>query len=66
MGHGLRYGLGIGLLIYVPGYLNGLAGVGSAYIGWAASAQTILMLIGLVQCLVCGMAVAQLYKPNKA
>lgn len=58
MGHGLRYGFGLGLLMFVPNFLMGL-------VYWEASttAQATFMVVGVIQSVVCGAAVAQLYKP---
>ena len=61
MGHGLRYGLGMGLILFVPNFVTGL-------VYWEPStiAQIIFMVVGVIQSVVCGAAVAQLYKPGKA
>jgi hypothetical protein len=60
MGHGLRYGFGIGLLMYVPPFVWGLA-----FSGFSTNAQTIFMVVGIIQSVVCGAAMAQLYKSGK-
>jgi hypothetical protein len=61
MGHGLRYGLGMGLLLFVPNFLTGLV-----YWEPSTAAQTIFMVSGVIQSVLCGATVAQLYKPGKA
>jgi hypothetical protein len=61
MGHGLRYGFGMGLIMFVPNFAAGLA-----YSGFSTTAQTMLMVVGVIQSVICGAAVAQLYKPGKA
>jgi len=61
MGHGLRYGFGMGLLLFVPNYVMSLV-----YMELSATAQTIFMVVGVIQSVVCGATMAQLYKPNKA
>jgi|GEM_PF-5564559 len=60
MGHGIRYGLGIGLLIFVPNYIYGLV-----YWNLSTAAQTIFMVVGVIEFVVCGAMIAQLYKPGK-
>jgi len=61
MGHGLRYGLGMGLILFVPNFVTGLV-----YWELSTAAQTIFMVVGVIQSVVCGATVAQLYKPGKA
>ncbi len=60
MGHGLRFGFGMGLLMSIPGFVSGLA-----YSGFSITAQTMLMVVGVIQSVVCGAAMAQLYKSGK-
>ena len=60
IGHGLRYGLGMGLLFFVPNYVSGLA-----YWDLSAMTQTVFMVVGVIQFAICGAAMAQLYKPAK-
>jgi hypothetical protein len=61
LGEGVRYGLWIGLFLLLPGYLMGLE-----YSGLPLSTSTISLLVGLIQNVLCGAVVAQLYKPSKA
>lgn len=61
LGHGLRYGLGMGLLLFVPNYITGLV-----YWEVSATAQTIFVVVTVIQSVVCGATMAQLYKPGKA
>lgn len=61
MGHGLRYGFGMGLLLFVPNFVTGLV-----YWDLSTTTQTIFMVVGVIQCVVCGATMAQLYKPSKA
>jgi hypothetical protein len=61
MGHGLRYGLGLGLILFVPNFVIGLV-----YWELSTTAQTIFMVVGVIQSVVCGATAAQLYKPGKA
>ena len=61
LGEGLRYGLWIGLLLVAPQYLIDLQ-----YSSVPAAAQTMSMFVRLVQFIICGAVVAQLYKPGKA
>jgi hypothetical protein len=61
LGHGVRYGLGIGLLLLLPGYVAGFE-----FSGLAVSTHTINMVVGLTQYLICGAVTAQLYKATKA
>jgi hypothetical protein len=60
MGHGLRYGLGMGLFLFVPNFISGLV-----YWDVSAMSQTIYMVVGVIQSVICGAAMAQLYKPVK-
>ncbi|MBM2840182.1 MAG: hypothetical protein HW412_710 [Bacteroidetes bacterium] len=61
IGEGLRYGLWISLFLYVPWLLTGFA-----FGEWTASALFIRAIIGVMEALVGGAVVAQLYKPSKA
>jgi hypothetical protein len=61
MGHGLRYGFGMGLLLFVPNFVTGLV-----YWEPSTGAQTLFMVVGVIQSVVCGATMAQLYKPSKA
>ncbi|MEK9137060.1 MAG: hypothetical protein AAB393_08055, partial [Bacteroidota bacterium] len=61
MGHGLRYGFGMGLLMFVPNFVSGLV-----YTDLSTTAQATFMVVGVIQSVVCGAAMAQLYKPSKA
>lgn len=61
MGHGLRYGFGMGLLLYVPNFIGGLV-----YWELSAVSQTTFMVVGVIQFVVCGAAIAKLYNPAKA
>ncbi len=60
MGHGLRYGFGMGLLMFVPNFIAGVA-----HSDLSTSAQAVYMVTGLIQSVACGAAMAQLYKPGK-
>ncbi len=60
IGHGLRYGFGMGLLIFVPSFITGLV-----YWEVSAVAQITFMVVGVIQFVICGAAMAQLYKPGK-
>lgn len=60
MGHGLRYGFGMGLLMFVPNFVSGLV-----YSDFSTTAQSTFMVIGVIQSVVCGAAMAQLYKSGK-
>ena len=59
MGHGLRYGLGIGLLLYVPWMVSAFA-----ISDWSASALLTRAIVGIIDATVCGAIVARLYKPS--
>jgi hypothetical protein len=61
IGEGLRYGLWMSLFLYVPWLLTGLA-----FGAWTASALFIRAIIGVIEALVAGAVVGQLYKPGKA
>lgn len=61
LGEGLRYGLWIGLLVYVPA---GLYGFASSI--FPVSSQVYQIVRGIVEAIICGGVVAQLYKPVKA
>lgn len=58
--HGLRYGLGMGLLLYVPNFIGGLV-----YWDLSAMSQTTFMVVGVIQYVACGAAIAWLYNPGK-
>jgi hypothetical protein len=60
MGHGLRYGLGMGLLMFVPNFVSGLV-----YSTFSTAAQSTFMVVGVIQSVVCGAAMAWLYKSGK-
>ncbi|MBM2840180.1 MAG: hypothetical protein HW412_708 [Bacteroidetes bacterium] len=60
IGHGLRYGLGISLLIYVPGMISAIANT-----DWPTSTLLLRTVVGIIESVICGAAVAQLYKPDK-
>lgn len=60
IGHGLRYGFGMGLFLFVPNFIGGLV-----YWDMPAASQTIFMVVGVIQLVICGAAMAQLYKPGK-
>jgi hypothetical protein len=60
-GEGLRYGFWIGLLLLLPGYM-----VGWEYSGMTFGTGFLAFLVGMIQNLLCGVAVAQLYKPAKS
>lgn len=61
MGHGLRYGFGMGLIMFVPDFVSGLV-----FSNFSISGQTTLMVIAVLQFVVCGAAIAKLYVPNKS
>ena len=61
VGHGLRYGLGIGLLLYVPWMVSAFA-----ISDWSASALVTRTVVGVVEAIVCGLALAYIYKPAKS
>jgi hypothetical protein len=61
LGHGLRYGLGMGLILFVPNYFMGLA-----YWNMSVAAQTIYTTVNVIEIVICGAATALLYKPGKA
>ena len=61
IGHGLRYGLGMGLLFFVPNFVSGLV-----YTDLSSTVQTTYMIVGVIQTVICGAAIGQLYKPAKA
>ena len=60
IGEGIRYGLWIGLLLYVPTFITGLV-----FAEWSASLQTIRMLEGILESVVCG-AVLQENQGNRS
>ena len=60
VGHGLRYGLGISLLMYVPGLFSAMA-----LSDWPVSALVTRAVVGIVEMVICGAAIAYLYKPAK-
>jgi hypothetical protein len=60
MGHGLRFGLGMGLLMFVPNFVSGLV-----YSNFSTAAQSIFMVVGVIQSVICGAAMAQFYKSGK-
>ena len=59
IGHGIRYGFGISLLLYVPWLFSALA-LGD----WPLSPLLIRTIIGMIEAIICGAVVAQMYKPN--
>ena len=61
LGEGIRYGMWMGLLLNVPPFFMNLATT-----DWPASSHIIRMVVGIIEMTICGIAVAQLYKPNKA
>lgn len=60
IGEGLRYGLVISLFLFIPWLLTGLA-----FGDWTASAVFTRALVGIIEGIVAGAVVAQLYKPGK-
>ena len=60
LGEGLRYGFWIGLLVYVPAFLFGLA-----VSDLPASSQINQFVKGMVEAIICGVVVGQLYKASK-
>ena len=60
IGHGLRFGFGMGLLMYIPNFISLLV-----YSNLPIVAQVTLMLVGVIQSIVCGAAMAYFYKPGK-
>lgn len=60
LGHGLRYGFGMGLLMFVPNFVSD-----SLHTDLPASAQATYMIVGVIQSIVCGAAMAYLYKSGK-
>ena len=60
IGHGVRYGLGMGLLMFVPNFVSRLV-----YSDLSTAAQATYMVVGVIQSVVCGAAMAQVYKAGK-
>ena len=60
IGHGLRFGFGLSLFLYVPWMFSGIA-----ITDWPASALLLRTVVGIIELVICGAAVAQLYKPGK-
>ena len=58
IGHGARYGLGIGMLIVLPLFIIGLE-----YSELSASTHIISKIVDLIEYVLCGVVTAQLYKP---
>lgn len=60
LGHGLRFGLGLGLFMYVPAMVSGFA-----VSDWSASALVTRAIVGIIEAIICGLAVGYLYRPAK-
>jgi hypothetical protein len=60
IGHGLRFGFGIGLLMYIPNFISLLA-----FSDLSTAALVSFMVVGVIQSVVCGAAMAYVYKPGK-
>ncbi len=60
LAHGLRYGFGISLIMYVP-WMFALA-----VSDWPASAVITRTIVGIIEATIAGAIVAQIYKPPKA
>ena len=60
IGHGFRYGFGISMFMYVPWLISGL-GISD----WSATALFTRAIVGIVELVICGGAIAYLFKPAK-
>ncbi|MDP1676707.1 MAG: hypothetical protein Q8L88_07540 [Bacteroidota bacterium] len=60
IGHGLRYGFGMGLLMFVPNFVARIVHADSPI-----TVQGTFMVVGVIQSIVCGAAMAYLYKSDK-
>ncbi len=61
LGEGIRYGCWAGLLVYLPAILIGLATS-----DLPTSSQINLLVKGILEAIICGAVIGQLYRPSKA
>jgi hypothetical protein len=60
LGHGLRFGFGMGLFLFVPNFI-----VGFVYSNMSMTVQITYLVVGVIQNVICGAAIALLYKSDK-
>jgi len=60
IGHGIRFGFGIGLLMYIPNFVYVLG-----YSDLPTTVPFTYMVVGVIQSIACGAAMAYFYTPAK-
>lgn len=61
LGHGIRFGFGMGLVMFVPGFITGIV-----YTNLSIASQASFMVVEVIQYVICGAAMAYFYKSNEA
>lgn len=60
LAHGLRFGFGMGLLMFLPNFISQ-----TVHLNLTVTAQATYMVVGVIQSVICGAAMSFIYKPSK-